>query len=392
MYRFAQLIALIGAQLLFIQPLLAARLPFIERLVGLDKLMRFHKWVGITAFGLIFTHGSIMVYYFRDSLSFIFTQPFYLLGLITLGLISIIVLLTALRPRIKLPYHWWKRIHQFIYLGLVTGFIHSFFIGTDLSAGWLRYYWIILGSAMVIAFSYRRIIIPVLAKPYAVKQHQVIAQNVHHTTLAGKPFSYWPGQFIMIQFKTDGITKEWHPFTISSAPSDPDLTVSMKESGDWTATLGKLVVGAPAKIEGPYGKFSYHYLPPDDFGYVFIAGGIGITPLRSMIRELCYEQSNRPITLLYNARALTDFAFQNEFNILAQQHANLKVVYITSQEKSTVRFGRIDATCLREEIKNLAQQHYFVCGPKPMMTAVRNTLHTLGVAKSHIHFEEFSLT
>lgn len=392
MYRFAQIVALLGASLLFIQPVLAARFPFIERLFGLDKLMRLHKWIGITAFSLIFTHGSIMLYYFRDNLSFIFTTPFYLLGLITLGLISIIVLLTAFRPRIKLPYHWWKRIHQVIYLALLTGFLHSFMVGSDLSQGWLRYYWIFLGSVMVIAFIYRRIIIPVLAKPYVVKQHQVIAQNVHHTTLAGKPFSYWPGQFMMIQFKAGGISKEWHPFTISSAPSDSDLTVSMKESGDWTATLGKLTTGVPAKVEGPYGKFSYHYLPKDNLGYVFIAGGIGITPLRSMIRELCHEQSNRPITLLYNARAMTDFAFQDEFNILVQQHPNLKVVYITSQEKTTVRFGRIDANCLQEEIKDLAQQHYFICGPKPMMEAVRTTLRTLGVTKSRLHAEEFSLT
>ncbi|EKD78611.1 MAG: Oxidoreductase FAD/NAD(P)-binding protein [uncultured bacterium] len=244
---------------------------------------------------------------------------------------------------------------------------------------------------MVVAITYRRIIIPLTTKSFQIKQHQVIAQNVHHTTLTGKPFRYWPGQFMMIQFQTPGITREWHPFTISSAPSDPNLTVSMKESGDWTATLSKLTIGTKAKMEGPYGKFSYQVLSKDTTGYVFMAGGIGITPLRSMIRELCHGSIDRPITLLYNAKTMPDFAFKDEFDALMKQHPNLKIVYITSQEKTVVRFGRIDANCIQEEIKQIPEQQYFICGPKPMMTAVRQTLAGLGVARTHIHCEEFSL-
>ncbi|EKD78251.1 MAG: Oxidoreductase FAD/NAD(P)-binding protein [uncultured bacterium] len=392
MYRFAQIVALIGASLLFFQPILAARLPFIERIFGLDKLMRVHKWIGITAFSLIVMHGSVMLYYFRDSLSFIFTQPWYVLGPVTALIIDTIVLITLLRRRLKLPYHWWKRIHQCIYLALLTGFLHSFMVGSDLATGWLRYYWIILAGLMILAIAYRRIIIPLTTKYFQVKQHQIIAQNVHHATLAGKPFRYWPGQFMMVQFQANGISKEWHPFTISSAPSDPDLTVSMKESGDWTATLGKLSSGVPVKVEGPYGKFSYHFLPQDNYGYVFVAGGIGITPIRSMIRELCHESADRPITLLYNAKTMNDFAFKNEFDDLAKMHPNLKVVYITSQEKGQVRFGRVDQNCLQEEIHDITHQHYFICGPKPMMTAVRKMLRGFDVPKSHIHFEEFSLS
>ena len=110
-----------------------------------------------------------------------------------------------------------------------------------------------------------------------------------------------------------------------------------------------------------------------------------------MIRQLCADNDTRPITLLYNARTLSDLAFKDEFDALAKQHTNLKLVYITSQEKGSMRFGRIDAQCIQDEIKDIPQQQYFICGPKPMMDAIRKTLCDLGVAKRKIHFEEFSL-
>lgn len=395
MYRFAQIIALIAASVLLLQPVWAARWPFIERLMGLDRLMRFHKWTGIVSYSLILVHGGIMLWYFRTSLTFIFSWSWYILGPVALGIMTAIVLVTVLRQRLHLPYHWWKRIHQVMYLALLSGFLHSFFVGSDLTQGPLRYYWIGLGSLAVISLLYRHIVIPITTKRYVVQTHQVIAGSVHHTTLApvvGKKLNHNPGQFMMIQFRVAGITREWHPFTISSAPSDPALTVSMKESGDWTATLGNLKPNTPTRVEGPYGRFSYQCVPADTRGYVFLAGGIGITPLRSMIRELCANNDTRPLTLLYNARTLQDFAFKDELDALARQYTNLKLVYITSQEKSSGRFGRIDAQCIQDEINDISTQHYFICGPKPMMAAVRTTLRTLGVAKSRLHTEEFSLT
>lgn len=232
---------------------------------------------------------------------------------------------------------------------------------------------------------YQRVVLPSRSQPYVVVAHQVIGKNVHHVTLrptTGPKVSHAPGQFIMIQFRSATITPEWHPFTISSAPSDPYLTVSMKESGDWTATLGRLTAGTTAYIAGPYGQFSYHFLPKDDAGYVFIAGGIGITPLHSMITELLAQSSQKKITLLYSARTVEDFAFKSEFDQLATTHSNFKLVYVT---------GRIDQACLQKEVPEQLQQHYFICGPKPMMSAMVHCLRGLEVNRSQIHFEEFSL-
>lgn len=232
---------------------------------------------------------------------------------------------------------------------------------------------------------YQRVVLPSRSQPYVVVEHQVIGKNVHHVTLrpATEPkVSHAPGQFIMIQFRSAAIAPEWHPFTISSAPSDPHLTVSMKESGDWTATLGTLTAGTTAYIAGPYGQFSYHFLPKDDTGYVFIAGGIGITPLHSMITELLAQSSQKKLTLLYSARTIEDFAFKAEFDQLAAAHSNFKLVYVT---------GRIDQTCLQREVTELLQQQYFICGPKPMMQAIVHCLRSLAVQRQRIHCEEFAL-
>lgn len=389
MYRLAQISALIGANLLFLQLVWAARFPWLERRVGLDKLLRFHRWTGIIGYSLVLLHGSLMLIYFGqfgwDSLWAILSTPYYLLGFLTLLYLTLIVGLTLLKGYIHLPYHWWKRIHQCIYLGIIGGFIHSLMVGTDLASGWLRWYWIGLITVAGIAFLYRRILIPFTAQSYRVVDHQVIAKTVHHVTLEPSndhKLLHQPGQFIFVQFQSQGITKEWHPFTVSSAPSAKQLTLSMKTSGDWTQTLDQLVIGSTAKIEGPYGRFSYACLPKDNLDYVFVAGGIGITPLHSMITELLTQSSVKQITLLYSARTAEDFAFKAEFDQLAAVHTNFKLVYVT---------GRIDQACLQKEVPTVLQQHYFICGPKPMMSAMVHCLRGLGVNKSQIHFEEFAL-
>ncbi|MBI4407792.1 MAG: ferric reductase-like transmembrane domain-containing protein [Candidatus Kerfeldbacteria bacterium] len=391
-YLLARIFALSGASLLLLQLPLAARFKWLERVYGLDKLMRFHLWTGIIGYCLITLHGTmILVYYWQFGWDVVvaFITPGWrweTLGLVSFLFITIIILITFIRRYSpKVPYHVWKWIHQFIYLGVLGGFFHSLFLGTQLTGGLLRWYWIGLGLLALYAFIHRRCIVPYKAKPYRVSDHQVIAKTVHHVILeptAGAKLQHQPGQFIFVQFQSQGITKEWHPFTVSSAPSAQQLTLSMKTSGDWTQTLDQLAIGSHAKIEGPYGRFSYASIPPDDFGYVFVAGGIGITPLHSMITELLAQSSAKPMTLLYSARSVDDIAFKTEFDALAASHSNFKLVYVT---------GRIDQACLQKEIPEQLRQQYFICGPKPMMKAIVKCLHNLAVPTKQIHFEEFAL-
>lgn len=400
-YNGAQLAGFMGAGLLMMQLILASRWAWLDRVVGFDKLTRVHKWAGIIGLSLILVHVlGISWYYYGFGLDVLleFIKPglrWETLGMVSLDLMVITILITIFYRRWHIPYHWWKRIHFLMYVGIIGGIVHSTFLGSHLVAGFLRWYWLTLAGLALASLLHRRIVVPLMAKPYRLAGHEVIAGSVHHLTLEpikGAKLQHAPGQFGFIQPHSKGLSREWHPFTISSASSDAVLNFSIKDSGDWTHRLDQLTVGDTVKVEGAYGGFTYQRLPANDLGYVFIAGGIGITPLRSMMRQLLmYEDSQRPMTLLYNGRSKQDLAFKEEFDALAKAHSNFKTVYITSQEKCELRHGRVDQACLQEEIKNLTQQHYFICGPKPMMRAVRKTLNELGVPSDSIHFEEFAL-
>ena len=183
MYRFAQIVALIAASVLLLQPVWAARWPFIERLVGLDRLMRFHKWTGIVGYSLILVHGSIMLWYFRTALTFIFSWSWYLLGPVALGIMTAIVLVTVLRQRLHLSYHWWKRLHQLMSVALLVGFLHSFLLAPI----WPRDTTVLLDWLSERSHDLIRVLTnhySLTAQHHIVQDHQVIAGNVHHTTLA----------------------------------------------------------------------------------------------------------------------------------------------------------------------------------------------------------------
>ncbi len=390
-YTTAQLFGFTGASLLLMELVLATRWTWLDRMIGFDRLTRVHKWAGIIGLTCIALHAlGISLYYFDFGFATLwaFIQPGWrweTLGMLSFDTMVLIVLLTLIYRRLHLPYHWWKRVHFFMYVAILGGFLHSLYLGSHLVSGTLRWYWTILGAIAGLSLLHRRMLVPLMARSYRVQAHQVIAQNVHHVELVpvhGKVLDYQPGQFVFVQFKSTGISREWHPFTISSRPNSSVLTLTMKESGDWTKQLNSVQVDTIAKVEGPYGQFSYQRLPHDDMGYVFVAGGIGITPLHAMITALLATDTKRPLTLLYSARSEQDFAFKETFDQLARTHANFKVVYTTE---------RLTRQNYEAAIPEPLQQHYFICGPKPMMRGMRQLLATMGVTADHIHFEEFAL-
>jgi predicted ferric reductase len=390
-YNTAQLAGFTGATLLLLQLVLAARWQRLDHMLGFDQLTRVHKWAGIIGYCCIGLHALGISWYYLDfgwNSVLAFITPGWrweTLGMIAFDIMTVVIVITLLYRRWHIPYHWWKRIHILMYLSVFAGLIHSVYLGSHLVAGVLRWYWLGLMTLGLIALLYRRVIVPLLAQTYTVTGHDMIANGVHHFTFSptnGPKFNYAAGQFAFVQFHANGISKEWHPFTISSAEYSDQLTMSIKESGDWTSRLAAVTVGTKAKIEGPYGQFSYRRLPIDQLNYVFMAGGIGITPLHAMITELLHAGSKRQILLLYAARSEQDFAFKFEFDQLAASHSNFKVQYITD---------RMNQSFLSNALPQAERNHYFICGPKPMMRSMRQMLRQLGVPTTQVHFEEFAL-
>jgi predicted ferric reductase len=241
---------------------------------------------------------------------------------------------------------------------------------------------------------YRNFYIPVFFR--RIYNVQSVTQETHNTfTLTyvpekGKRFDYKPGQFLFLKLKRPGRKTEWHPFTISSSPTQGDfLQNTIKQSGNYTDTINQTLTTDKAIIEGPYGRFSF--LNIDAKSFLFIAGGVGITPMMSMIRYLRDTNDSRAVVLLYANRKIEDIIFKNE---LEQLHANFNVVHVMSNEAENYPGykGHISMEIIEKSAKNILNEaDVFLCGPPVMMKKALLILKQLKVPSSWIHYERFSI-
>jgi ferredoxin-NADP reductase len=173
-----------------------------------------------------------------------------------------------------------------------------------------------------------------------------------------------------------------HPFSFSAAPNNRFLKISVKASGDYTAMFGALPIGTPVMIDGPLGVFTEKMCVTGK--YLFIAGGIGITPIRTLAETLAAKNADH--ALLYAARTADELAFEKDLRMLVPRS-----IFVLSQGKEPgYRNGRIDKALIMELTPDIAQRDVYLCGPAGMMLAVRNALKEIGVPAAQIHFEDFS--
>lgn len=400
-----QIFALIAFVIIAVQLILTARFKWMERAVGLDRLYRFHALMGITAGVLLLAHPVLIAWgggHWR--LIYGLSFPWFIwLGRITLVVLVIQIMISSLRLLLKLEYEAWRRLHNILALTIVIGgFLHSWEVGEDMQEPVGRVLWIVIATAAVSAYLYHRI-----ARPLILSRHPYLVDDVRQETHdvftisfkpAGgrKPFSHLPGQFHFVTLKRDrDLSPEEHPFTIASSPTEEGLLRStIKQSGDFTATIGETRRGDIALLDGPFGRFSY-MSHDDNREPVFIAGGIGITPLMSMLRHMRDTKSDRRVILIYANKGEDDIVFRDELeDIQSGGHPGLSVVHVLSQAGGTWQGerGHVDGKILERYCgPQIDAKSYFVCGPPPMMKSVTRQLKALGVAGGHIYSERFSL-
>lgn len=202
--------------------------------------------------------------------------------------------------------------------------------------------------------------------------------------------SFEAGQFVPVRVQADG-QQLVRCYSISSAPEASGyVEISVKRVGQVSGMLHATIrPGSLLAARSPAGKFTYP--SQDDRPIVLVAGGVGITPLMSMLRHGVHAEPARPITLLYSARNEQEFAFRDELTWMARRHSQIRVVLTASADCSLVnsRVGRIDASFLRQEVPDAVGSVFMLCGPPDMIQATRGWVADMGVPASHIRFEVF---
>jgi len=387
-----------AAMLLMLQFVLSARIRLLDRVFGLDRLLVAHKYAGVIAAVLATAHPVLLAAGGRPEAP----TPAYdigeKLGFAAAILLYLVVVTSLWRALMRMPYESWRRTHwvAFAIVGVVS--IHSLAIGSDVTTGWARWFWIGCIAAYAVLFIWAKLIRPPLvrARRWVVEGVQQLTHDTWHLTLSprdGRPLCQVPGQFCFLTLHRESGPAQQHPFTISTSPtSDGRIGFTIKESGDFTNTIGETRPGDMATIEGPFGLFSHLARCRDGRPLVMIAGGVGITPMLSMLRFMAANSDPRRIVLIWGNKTEADIIARNEFERLAERLPGLVVHHVLSeQDDFDGERGLINAELLGRLLgeEDLAGD-IFICGPIPMMTRITSSLRALGVASSRIHTERFS--
>jgi predicted ferric reductase len=180
-----------------------------------------------------------------------------------------------------------------------------------------------------------------------------------------------------------------HPFSMSCLPDGRHLRVTIKHVGDFTRQIPGLKPGTPVIIDGPHGVFTARQC--HSARAVMIAGGIGITPIRSLSEELL--NSGRHVHIIYSNRNQASIVFRKELDELASAFpGRLKLTHVISEEPSwDGEYGRLYQDKIARLVPETSDCDFYLCGPPSMMMSMRSILLKQKVRSGKIHYERFSL-
>jgi predicted ferric reductase len=389
--------ALVGFAILTLQVVLASRFKWLDYPFGLDVVVQFHGRAALLA-GLLLVCHPILLMVAHGNLSLLSLQTSWqvYLGKGALVLLLLGIVFAVYFTKLGIDYNVWRFMHKGMIIVVILGFVHGLLIGPDIQRLPVRIYWVMLFAMAAGIFAYRNLIVPLwISRRFTITD---VHQETHDTyTLTfeprdRKPTARNPGQFMFVKFIRPGRPSELHPFTISASPLKTKiLQATIKQSGNFTNTIDQTQVGDEARIEAPYGRFSLVHEQCSKL--VFIAGGVGITPIMSMLRYLKESNDRRPVLLLYGNKTQRDILFRDELNGLPNHVTTVHVLSEPTDQWQGPR-GYITKDILQEHAGSLlsdAGTHIFLCGPPAMMSKVQESLGALGVPDSRIHCERFTI-
>jgi len=388
---------LLAAALLMLQFAVSARFKALDRLYGLDRMFRFHKAMGATAFCLAALHPMLL---YGTGVTEAFAERGFVwaeaVGAAALLIMAVIACTSLWRIFLNLSFETWRGIHQLTFIVVVVVVMHSQVLGAEVNTGWPRYFWFAIVALYAATFAWVKFVKPsrLWKNTCVVTDVKQLNYNTCNLTLkprSGEVFDYMPGQFSFITLKRKGMRTEEHHFTLSSSPIRRDaLSFTIKNCGDFTATINQTKPGDIAMLDGPYGRFSHVLHPEGDL--VMIAGGIGITPIFGMLRYMADIGDKRAILLIWGNRSEKDIVFREEFDALASR-LDLRICHVMSNQPDwTGEKGKVDEALLKRLLTERDMNaRVFLCGPPLMMKFVTVSLRKAGFTSARIHTERFAL-
>lgn len=404
-----RLSALLATAMLIIHIALVARIPWIEGVLGLDKLTHSHKRLGKPILYLLALHfvASLVSYSLIDGSAltdafFYLNQYFLSVTLATLALVLMVVVVVSSIgiARRKLSYEAWYLVHLISYLAIFLSIPHQYELGSDfLSQPLLQSYFTLLYVFVGANLVWFRILQPTVLSFAASLKVGSVKKEANRTTsisISGRRIARLgaeAGQFFLLRVLT---RKQWwrpHPFSVSKAPSD-EIRFTVGNRGDDTALLQDIRPGTRVILEGPFGVFSESKRTRQHV--TLMAAGIGIAPIRALAESLAAEPGD--ITVVYRVTDDSDAALLSEVERICSERGHyLELVkgprsqsgsFLPDQEPGDR--PKPDYARLLEIAPTLVDSDVYICGPSGWSKSAKNAIEKVGVRKEQIHLEEFA--
>jgi len=401
-YRdFSVALGFVGLSMMGLQFVPTARLPFLCCVFPMDTIYFFHHGISLASLAFVLAHPLVLVAGNANFLQLFnpLTAPTRaLFGLGGLVAAFMLVSTSVLRKELRIVYEPWRAMHMLLSIAAV-GFslLHIFRVYYYTAMPLQRLLWIALPALWTVLIVYARGVKPalMLRKPYELKE--VRQERCDSWTLALEPvghpgIEFHPGQFAWLAVQRSPFDLRQHPFSFSSSAERKGwLEFTIRELGDFTETVKHVPTGARLYVDGPFGTFSPDLIEAP--GYVLIAGGVGVTPLMSMLRTFADRGDTRPLILFFGSYSRETILFREEIEEL-EKKLNLKVVHVLEHphEGWDGEVGYVTSEVLDRHLpEDRLEYQYFLCGPLPMIQAVEKALPGAGVPLSRLRSERYEM-
>ncbi len=387
---------LLAAYAMMVTVALSARIGPLERAIGQDRLIRWHRRLGPWGLYLLLAHVVLIVLGYAgleqhgllaELWELVLTYPGMLGAAVAVVLLFAAGITSYHRARRRMRYETWWAVHLYTYLALLFAFQHQVAVGASfvdhpLQTAWWTALWVGL-LALVVGW---RVGLPVVRSlRHGIRVADVVPEGpgVVSVVLEGRRLDRLPvagGQFFQWRFLTRGLWWQAHPFSLSSVPHEQRMRITVKDLGDSSRELAAMRIGTPVFVEGPYGRFT-----PDAASgpkVLLIGAGVGVTPLASLLQDL---DEHADVAVLLRGSDEASVPLRDEIGTEAARRGGRSWLALGPRDRVA-----ITAATLRTTMPDVTERDVFICGPDAFTGAVAEQCLAAGVTASRIHFESFT--